>query len=271
MTTPTTSSPADVLRFIAGAGVLGLDLETTGLNPRTDRARLLSLANGKQALVLDLFEHPNAVPSILDALKGKILIAHNAAFDLGFLWHLGLTDLPECVDTWLLSMLLNAGADGFGFGGTGYNGLAACALRHMNVTLPKELQASDWSGPLSIEQIEYARRDAEVLPPLMRQLEKEIDKAGLHGAADIELRALPAFVWLAQSGTPFDQDAWISLAARAAQRKADLTARLDAAAPQKGQDGLFGPVEFWNWDSPAQVKTVLGKLLKIDLSTTADA
>src|SRR5262245_54401590 len=111
-----------MLRLIESAQVLALDLETTGLSPVTDRVRLLSLSNGNQGgwAVLDCFKHDlrPAVPGwrpdtparrILPALRGKTLVCHNAAFDLGFLYHLGLTDIPETVCTYLLAQLLVAG------------------------------------------------------------------------------------------------------------------------------------------------------------------
>lgn len=267
-TVPALATPADVLRLIGGAGILALDLETTGLNPLTDRARLCSLSDGRRTLVIDCFEHDPR--QWVQALKGKILICHNALFDLSFLWVLGLTDLPETVDTYLLAQLLHAGE---GFDGRGFysSSLASCAQRYLDKELSKDLQSSDWSGPLSAEQIEYSRNDAEVLTQLLPAMEKAINAARLEKAADIELRALPAFVWLSMSGCPFDRDAWLGLARQAAIQKQALGEQLHDQAPQKGADGLFGPIEHWNWDSPEQVKRVLSQVLKIELQTTADA
>lgn len=257
-----TATPADVLHLINGSKLLAVDLETCGppgqpggLNPRRDRVRLLSIANQHTALVMDCFEHD--LRQVLPSLQGKILCCHNAAFDLGFLWHLGLRDLPEVICTQLLAILLTAGERERVLDGTG---LAACCQRWLGKPLNKELQTSDWSGPLSADQVEYSRQDAAVLIPLLQVMTAEIETAGLLGASEIEMQCLPAWVWLCQSGVAFDRDSWLKLAETAQARKADLASRLDELAPMKGPPGLFGPVESWNWDSPQQVAEVFRHL-----------
>lgn len=264
LTAPLLATTEETLRLVRSSRVLGIDLETTGLSAVRDRIRLVSLSNGRDTIVYDVFENPLA--PVLDALKDRILIAHNAAFDLGFLFRAGLHDLPETICTYLIAQMLTAGEGSRGFG---HCGLASCVKRWLGKTLPKELRTSDWSGPLSDDQVAYAARDAEVLIPLLRRMDDELTKAELHRAADIEMRAVRAFVWMTQSGVPFDQTAWLALADRAAERKKELGEWLDRAAPIKGDPGLFGAVESWNWDSPQQVVKVFG-LLGIPINTSQD-
>jgi DNA polymerase III epsilon subunit-like protein len=57
---------------------------------------------------VDLFES-DPTP-LLEALKGKTLVIHNAALDLGFLAQLCYEHEGELIDTMLLSQLLCAGA-----------------------------------------------------------------------------------------------------------------------------------------------------------------
>lgn len=264
-TDTTLSTPADVLALLEHAGVISLDLETTGLDPAASRVRLLSIGGGNRTLVMDCFEHD--VRQVLPALSGKIVVAHNGAFDLGFLWEAGMHDLPETICTMTLAQLLTAGEGGHGFGPCG---LASCALRWLGRQIPKDLQTSDWSGPRSAEQVEYARRDAAVLIPLLRAMNDHLTRDHLQRVAEVECRALRAFVWMARSGLPFDRRAWLALADKAASEKARLAGELDATAPPKGEAGLFGHHEQWNWDSPQQVKEVLG-LAGEDVDTTCDA
>lgn len=261
------ATPAEVARLLRWSKVIALDLETTGLNPRRDRIRLLSVSNGPETLVMDCFEHP--VAQVLPLLPTKILVAHNAAFDLGFLWAAGMRDLPETICTFLVAQMLTAGAYYPTEAWAKQCGLAACCKRWLGQELPKDLQASDWSGPLSAAQIEYARRDAAVLPRLHQVLAGEVEKAKLTKAVDVELRALRPFVWMAATGIPFNRPAWQKLADQAAEETAECEARLNKIAPPRGDAGLFGHVQSWDWSSPKQVGEVLG-MLGVPVPSTND-
>src|SRR5262249_47990478 len=156
---------------------------------RTDRVRLLSLAvdtidGGKLVYILDCFALD---PSPLwEALTGKELVIHNAAFDLGFLSRLGF--VPGVVhDVMLLSRLLTAGT-------FASSALASCARRELGIVLDKAHKQDDWSGELAADQLGYAARDADVLVPLQQALVTKIKDASLERVAAIEARALPAFV-----------------------------------------------------------------------------
>jgi hypothetical protein len=85
---------------------VGLDLETTGLDPREDQVRIISLTTAQGTWLIDCFEvDPRPLFPIL---ADKELIAHNALFDLGFLSELGfeLGEAGRVLDTMLLSQVL---------------------------------------------------------------------------------------------------------------------------------------------------------------------
>jgi ribonuclease D len=92
--------PARLAAIVAGldeSRFVGLDVETTGLDPRADRVRLVSLAidtsdGGRLVYVVDCFA-VNPSP-LWEVLAEKELILHNAAFDLAFLGRLRW--LPPC-------------------------------------------------------------------------------------------------------------------------------------------------------------------------------
>jgi DNA polymerase-1 len=77
--------------------------------------------------------------------------------------------------------------------------------------------------------------------------------ANLEQITALEMRALPAILWLEAEGAPFDRDVWIGLSDRAVEEQikleaemTDLVGRSDGAAATN-----------INWRSPAQIKRVL--------------
>src|SRR5262249_4664109 len=80
----------DVTSTLDAGRVVGLDIETTGLNPRTDRVRLLTLVlDDAPPFIIDCFALDPA--PVFKALASKPIIAHNAAFDMAFLAASGFT------------------------------------------------------------------------------------------------------------------------------------------------------------------------------------
>jgi DNA polymerase I len=152
-------------------------------------------------------------------------------------------------------------------GTRGEANLAACCSRWLKKDLNKEHQLRNWTGILTQEQLIYAADDVLVLRPLLILLNKEIDGARLRQAADIELRCLPAIVWMAQSGVAFDMDAWKELGNQAEKEACELRQQLDQIAAGRSDGQLFDGS--WNWDSPAQVKQALANL-GVEVTDTND-
>jgi hypothetical protein len=85
---------------------VGLDLETTGLDPREDRVRLLTLDTEQVTWFVDCFEVD--LRPLVPILSEKRLLIHNALFDLGFLSEMGF-EVGEgggVIDTMITSQLL---------------------------------------------------------------------------------------------------------------------------------------------------------------------
>jgi DNA polymerase-1 len=236
--------------------LVALDLETTGLNPRADRPRLLSLGTdttdtGRFTYLVDCFA---VDPSPLwEAIAGKELVSHNGVFDLSFLARLGFTPSGPVHDTMLMARVLEAGGPHFH-----RCSLAACADRYLGKPLDKTEQRSDWSSALSDEQLAYAARDVEILHPLYLHLAAAAAQSKLAEVVRIEERALPAFVWLAGAGVPFDRAAWEALAAASARDAEELAGQLDAAAPDR--PGYLDGNGAWDWDRPAQVRAAFAEV-----------
>jgi DNA polymerase I-like protein with 3'-5' exonuclease and polymerase domains len=272
ITTP--EGVADLSRRLEGADRVAVDIETTGLDPDTDRLRLLSLAlpDGTVA-VIDLFAFPDPIASLAPLrprLEQVELVGHNLAFDLPFLGRLGLRPARPPFDTLLASQLLHAG-EVEDSGQPLPHDLAAVLKRELNVTLDKTLQKSDWSGILTPAQMAYAVEDVCHLLPLSERLRRKLEAARLLSVAAVEMQALLTLT----SARPvrLDVAAWTALTERAeaeAERLAEEMNRLIATAVP-AEVTLFPELSLpaVSWDSPTAVKRAFASF-GITLSDTRD-
>jgi hypothetical protein len=139
-------------KIISQSERVAVDLETTGLDTRRDRVRLIQLATERGVYIVDCFRIDPA--TLWPALAGKELVFHNAAFDGAFLASMGM-DLSTVTirDTMILSALLTAGDY------SQHNTLEAVAERHLGIALDKAHQKADWSGELMPDMLDYAAKD----------------------------------------------------------------------------------------------------------------
>lgn len=246
---------ADVL----SATAVGLDIETTGLDPRRNRVCLAQLATRPDAAyVVDLRTLPAVI--LQDVLTHVPMLAgHHLQFDLAFLAAAGVVLPPDLgsrtKDTLLAAQVVEAGEKH----PRGHFTLAAAAERYVGASVDKDAQVSDWAGPLSEQQLAYASADAAVLLPLRERLSAEVDRAELRRVVAIENGCVPAMAWLELTGVGFDTGRLSALSAAA-------TTNLDAARDELDRLMPDRPV---NWDSPKQVLDVL-RAAGLDLANTAE-
>jgi P4 family phage/plasmid primase-like protien len=239
---------AAILPDLLAADALGLDVETTGLNPRRDRLRLVQLATRERVYLIDAAAVDlTPLAALLSHEAGPTLIGHNLSFDVSFLRAAGLPipDGERLFDTMLASQVLDGGAqktgakvDDPGGGITrgqpatiGYHTLAAVAHRWLGQVLDKSFQMSDWSGPLTDEQLAYAARDCTVLLPLRDALNAALAETNLTKVAALEFAALPAVVCLEATGAPLDVAAWTAVRDEAAAELTTIDADLSRLLP----------------------------------------
>ena len=180
---------APYLGVIREAKVIAVDTETTGLDPHSDRLRLVQIAldNGL-VLVIDCFPFlPQGLPFLSALLSSNVIkVFQNAKFDLQFLLAQGITVQLPLFDTMLAAQLLQSS------GGPTRVNLAALATHYLGMDLPKEEQKSNWSGKLRSEQLEYAGRDAEILLKLRDAMLPALRKNRLNEVARQEFACVRA-------------------------------------------------------------------------------
>ena len=241
------------------SGLVGLDLETTGLSPISAQARLLSLsADTGPALVIDLFAI-GGLHQVKAELVGLAAVCHNATFDMGFLWRAGVELAADCS---MLAYHVLTGERAK---------LKDLAEKYAGLTLDKGQQLSDWSAPeLTEEQLQYAALDAVAVRVIFPQIEAELEALGSINAYALVRDAQPAIVRMELAGMPFDKAQQEKLiAGLSAERDTLLEALNEALAGRNPASGaqvsewltehLGGPdsekFKAWPKTSGGQLKT----------------
>ena len=237
--------------------VVGIDAETTALDPLEGRPRLLQIAASPERVSiidLDRFCGNGALDPIRDLLgmERPLKVLHNAKFDYAYLRHHFGATIFRPWDTMLADQLLTSNHYA--------RGLAAISQDYVDVAVNKAEQASDWSGELSPSQLEYAARDAAVLLPLYATLRDQLMRAGLREAAILEFDCVEAIAELELAGMPVDEPALKSLADALDESREQTAARLVEAFTQAvSQPTLFGAPEI-NLDSTMEVADLLRRM-----------
>lgn len=213
---------------------VALDLETTGLDPRRDQVLLLGLATeaGGTLAIRPTAQDWKLLADWLNGPDAPLVIGHNLAFDLQFLWGHGVHP-TRLYDTMLAETILYAGLDL-------PVDLASVLQRRRGVYLDKS-QRSSFIGAdpatwvPSQADLDYLAGDIVHLIPVALEQGAELQAKKLMDTARLEMRVLPAFAAMSLAGFRLDRD-------RHAEVLADYQARTDLAAAQV--TAILGPV----WD-----------------------
>jgi DNA polymerase-1 len=244
---------------------IGLDTETTDLDPYLARLRLIQLASPDGVFLIDLNHFANDDLKRGDALAPlrrlissprPIKIAHNAKFDAKFIKHNLGVDVIGLFDTLLASQLVSAGDI------EERHGLEAIAGRYLNEAVDKSERLSNWEFDLSEAQLEYAARDAAVLIPLREKLIERIKSLGLIKCAQLEFECVMPVVDLELTGFYMDKHRWLEQLAIVEARRGEVANELQEMLGEGvAQASLFGPPRAnINLDSQQQVTEALTRL-----------
>src|SRR5918997_197411 len=253
---------ASVAKTLEGAEAIGADIETTSLNPRNGKMRLLQLATPEETFVVDTFEVKDLSPlrSVLE--DGPVKILHHGKFDHAFLWAEHGISLSPIFDTMLAAQLLDGGEYASSYA------LEAVAERYLDETVDKSARREDWSGELSREQLEYAARDAAILLPLHERLKETLEAEELGAVSEIEFGAVAAISEMELAGIKLDVARWRELEKTVRERRDAKALELEAQfPPPEGVLPLEGLGPQLNLNSPQQITDAF-RSLGIELPDT---
>jgi len=204
--------------LIGSIKIMGIDTETTGLDPHTSKVRLVQIAVSKHPVfIIDLaaIEKTELTPLKQLLASDCLKIGHNLKFDIMMLAMAELNLIPPYFDTYLAYKVLTAGL-------RKSSTLEMVARKLLRVKLDKSSQTSDFSHTLSSEQLQYAANDAAVLLPLHQKLDRLLLFAQLTDTAQTEFNCLRAVAQMELNGAGLDLDKWQILKQDLLRQQANL-------------------------------------------------
>lgn len=174
--------PAEWYYAALSATIVGMDIETSGLDKWTDRIATVQMyVPGKGTIMARNLKHPDNILRILEA-KETTKVFHYAGFDLGFLMKNYDVSPTRIADTKIAAKMIDPKKQRYFHPETlrGSHSLLALVWYHYKEKWDKSLAVSDWFVPeLSQAQIEYAAKDVMYLPDMLLSIEAELRKLGL--------------------------------------------------------------------------------------------
>jgi DNA polymerase I len=199
---------------------VGLDLETTGLDPNTDSICLLQIATSAETYIIDINKigFSFKTGSLISQLNA---VAHNAVFDMSFLHKQGISMTMHC--TMISYSLLTGKSKNIT--------LQDAAKDCLNIELNKEEQTSDWQGELSPNQLAYAAKDAQVVLQLHGVLQQRLMIQKSNQAYLLAIHAQPAVVEMKIHGMFFNREKHLTLIKTLFQEQKSLMEQWQVQAP----------------------------------------
>ncbi len=260
---------AEVAELLASEKVVGLDTETTGLDPYTAALLLLQVSTTDRVYIVDC---KRVVPLALKPLLENpdvMKVAQNAKFEYVMLRQQAGITVNNLFDTMLAERLLTAGI------GREIS-LKAIAHKYIGATLDKSVRESFYKlamhgdAYLAPEQLHYAARDAYIMIPVWRQILPDLKKQRLVQVAELEFRCIPAVGDLELAGVQIDVDRWRKIIADVAvQREKSAEELSELLAPATMQATMFG-VPSINLNSNVQLLDAFATL-GVNLPDTMEA
>ncbi|NDC22564.1 MAG: hypothetical protein EBZ49_00315 [Proteobacteria bacterium] len=233
----------------------GVDTETTGLDPHTDKVTLVQIGRPEEQYVIDA-RKVSIEPLRPFFESHEILkIGHNLKFDYKMLKGNFKIEMEALRDSLLCEKICTAGLKRNGFS------LEDVMRGRLGIEMDKELQKSfiGHKGDFSKEQLEYAANDVKHLIPLMQKYVEVIKQDGLIPTMLLECNALSAFADMEFAGMRIDVEAWRELITKHTKQANEVKAKMDEYASKFLGLDLFGEVDI-NYGSPSQMVSLFNQM-----------
>jgi len=190
--------------------ILGLDTETTGLVTQTCDIFCVQIGTGKNNYLIHMYDDNYEFSDLAPYLHDRILIFHNALFDLGFMYKYGFFP-REVRDTMIASKVIYNGQfeEVYGSFRPVMHNFGACMKRELDQIYDKTTQKNIHIVKLSVPTaITYSFNDVDRLIELHDALMKKIEKYGQIKTYELHCRYIKALAYMEQCGLPISPKKW---------------------------------------------------------------
>ncbi|GIS64389.1 MAG: hypothetical protein CM1200mP3_06370 [Chloroflexota bacterium] len=246
----------NIVKRLLDEEAIGLDIETTGLDPLLDKIRLVQISTTHNTYVIDINHVPvNVLQPLL--VGGPIKVIHNGKFDASFLYeadggrsrtHLRHHDHRPGVTSQRLCKKSQSNNKRVFKYRTGQGG------NKPQTGAPERLSGHSLNTLHRTQLFCYLSE---------KYWTKKAANLQITEVVKLENRLVPAICWMERAGVNLDKELWDELVKTAGEKALQLKNALNSSVAEHTMSGfdLFGNAAVSvNWDSPAQVKKLLSDL-----------
>jgi DNA polymerase-1 len=187
------------MEYLKNLDVIGFDTETRGMDPYTKELLSMQLGDESKQYVIDcLTINPKLYKELLES---KVLIMHNAKFDLRFLYHHQIVP-TKIFDTFLVERILTTGID------TIRRSLDAVVYRYCKIELDKTIRGNIHREGLSTRVIKYAADDVKYLHQVKRKQEVALTEKQLNKTASLDNQFVCVLAYIEYCGMYMNSIDW---------------------------------------------------------------
>mgnify|MGYP001584898191 CR=1 FL=1 len=175
-----------------------VDTETTGFSCHNDKLVCIQMGDFDNQFVI----HPDKLLEFKIPLEKRILIFHNAKFDLNFLYKNNIWP-NKVYDTFLAEGVIHCGIP------SEKKNLAHIAKKRLNIDIDKAVRdANIGKQGLTKDVIEYAAGDVKYLEQLMNSQMRDLEQKDLEKALELENQFVLTLAFIEFCGFKLDGDKW---------------------------------------------------------------
>lgn len=252
--------------YIVNKRYLGLDTETTGLDPHTDKIHCIQIGDQFKQFVFDYVRTKHYLNKIVSLFESDAIIwlGQHIKFDYKVIKSAFGVNLNHCIDTMLAEQLLTNGKKISA-------ALDAIAKKYINEDLNKDIRSSfqdhSYGTPLNEIQIKYAARDVAVLIPIFSHQRNLLKRSNLLDVFNLECDAISPTAEMEFNGIYLNSKKWNALYNQSLEEAELAKLELDKYFLPHCHTDLFGnPII--NYNSPVQIIPVLEKISNLKIQNS---